>query len=112
VVRIGGVAAGCGGVALFEDFAEVKRMYISPRFRGQGGAESLLVRIEAETVLAGLGLLRLETGRAQPAAVRIYERCGFTRCGAFGAYLAMAPHRVAHSLFYEKHLSPETFSAS
>ena len=34
VVRIDGVGVGCGGVALFEDFAEVKRMYVREGARG------------------------------------------------------------------------------
>jgi putative acetyltransferase len=31
VARLDGLAVGCGGVALFEDYAEVKRMYTRPR---------------------------------------------------------------------------------
>jgi putative acetyltransferase len=48
VARLNGVAAGCGGVALFADFAEVKRMYVCDAARGRGVAQALLARIERE----------------------------------------------------------------
>jgi putative acetyltransferase len=71
IARLDGEAIGCGGVALFADFAEVKRMYVRDAFRGRGGAQALLARIEAETLAAGLTTLRLETGDRQAAAVRV-----------------------------------------
>ena len=106
VARAGGVAVGCGGVALFADFAEVKRMYVRAAARGQGAAPALLARIEAAARDAGLTVLRLETGDRQDAAIRFYQRSGFIACGAFGAYAAMAPHTIATSLFFEKRLAP------
>jgi putative acetyltransferase len=106
IERLDGEAIGCGGVALFADFAEVKRMYVRDAFRGRGGAQALLARIEAETLAAGLTTLRLETGDRQAAAVRVYEAAGFRPCAAFGDYLAMEPAAVATSLFFEKQLAP------
>jgi hypothetical protein len=44
----------------------------------------------------------LETGDAQHAAIRLYERAGFTRCGAFGAYAEMSPEATKRSLFFDK----------
>jgi putative acetyltransferase len=102
---LNGAAAGCGGVALFSDFAEVKRMYVRPSARGRGVAQALLKRLEAEARSAGLLLLRLETGDRQVAAMRLYERAGFARCGAFGAYAAMPPGAIATSIFLEKRLA-------
>ena len=104
IARVGGVAVGCGGVALFADFAEVKRMYVRHASRGRGVARALLARIEKETVAAGLAILRLETGTAQKAAMRLYEKAGFRRCDAFGSYAAMPAERIAGSVFYEKKL--------
>lgn len=102
VARQGGAAVGCGGVALFDGFAEVKRMYVRPVGRGQGASQALLARIEQEARAAGLPWLRLETGDAQLAAMRFYERAGFTRCEAFGAYAAMPARAIATSVFFEK----------
>jgi len=102
LARMNGEAIGCGGVALFAGFAEVKRMYVRAAARGRGVAQALLERLEAEARDVGLSTLRLETGNQQEAAMRLYERAGFTQCGAFGAYAAMPPGAVATSVFFEK----------
>jgi putative acetyltransferase len=104
LARLNGNAIGCGGVALFADFAEVKRMYVREAARGRGVAQALLKRLETEARDAGLSALRLETGDRQHAAMRLYGRAGFTRCGAFGVYAAMPPDAVATSIFFEKSL--------
>ncbi len=105
IARLRGEPVGCGGVALFGDFAEVKRMYVGDSARGHGVAQALLRRIETEVVAARLVTLRLETGNRQYAAQRLYEKAGFRRCAPFGAYAAMAPAAVATSVFYEKRLT-------
>jgi putative acetyltransferase len=102
VARVRGAAVGCGGVALFTDFAEIKRMYVRDVARGQGVADAIVARIEEEVRDAGLSLLRLETGERQVAALRFYARAGFRRCPAFGAYTEMAPQSIATSVFFEK----------
>src|SRR5215831_20943045 len=71
LARLRGMAVGCGGVALFADLAEVKRMYVRKAARGQGVAQALLARIEAAGREAGLPMLRLETGDRQEAAMRL-----------------------------------------
>jgi len=105
LARLDGMAVGCGGVALFADFAEVKRMYVRYMARGRGVAQALLARIETAACEAGLALLRLETGDRQMAALRVYARAGFQPCAAFGAYAAMAPQAIATSVFLEKRLT-------
>ena len=104
VARVNSVAAGCGGVELFAEFAEVKRMYVREAVRGRGVARALLARIEEETSDAGLALLRLETGVRQIAALRFYEQAGFRICPAFGAYATMAPRAIATSVFLQKQI--------
>src|SRR5215469_8649487 len=104
IVRLDGEAMGCGGVALFDDYAEVKRMYTRPAARGRGLAKALLQRIEDEAREAGKTVLRLETGRLQTEAIGLYQLMGFARCGAFGAYPAMAPREIEMSVFFEKRL--------
>jgi putative acetyltransferase len=108
LARLDGRAVGCGGIALFADFAEVKRMYVRNIARGQGVAQAILARLEAEAATAGLFLVQLETGIRQGAAMRLYERAGYTRCAIFGAYAVMAPESVATSVFFEKRLAPHT----
>jgi putative acetyltransferase len=105
LARLSGAAVGCGGgVALFADFAGVKRMYVREVARGRRVAPALLAQIENEAREAGLDVLHLETGVRQIAAVRFYQRAGFRTCAAFGAYAAMAPHAIATSAFLQKHL--------
>jgi putative acetyltransferase len=106
VARLNGAAIGCGGIALFGDFAEVKRMYVRETGRGRGVAQALLTRIETEARIAGCVLLRLETGERQAAALRFYARAGFTPCAAFGDYAAIRPEAITTSVFMEKRLSP------
>ena len=105
LARLNGAAVGCGGVALFADFAEVKRMYVRDGLRGRGIARALLSRLEREAREAGLLLLRLETGIRQATALRLYTRAGFRPCAAFGAYAGMDPYAIATSVFLEKRLA-------
>jgi putative acetyltransferase len=102
VVRLGGLAAGCGGVALLDDYAEVKRMYTRPAARGRGLAKALLRRIENEARAAGKLVLRLETGTQQREAIGLYRRAGFASRGPFGPYAAMPARNIELSLFFEK----------
>ena len=100
--RVDGVAVGCGGVAFYDGFAEVKRMYTRTTARRQGVATAVLRHLEGEAKRAGYSVLRLETGMYQAEAVAFYEREGFGRCDAFGDYVSMSPRAIETSVFYEK----------
>ena len=79
-------------------------MYAREAARGRGVARALLSQIEAEARAAGLGVLRLETGVRQLAALRLYEKAGFVGCDAFGDYAAMPAAATQTSVFLEKRL--------
>lgn len=81
-----GDALGCGAVVLSDKWGELKRMYVRPESRGQGVAGRILGSLEAAAERAGCTTLMLETGPFQPQALRFYERQGYRRRGAFGAY--------------------------
>jgi putative acetyltransferase len=100
--RLDGVGVACGGVAFYDGFAEVKRMYTRPTARRKGVAAALLRHLEGEAKRAGHSVLRLETGMYQAEAIGFYERAGFERCEAFGDYLDLSPQAVETSVFYEK----------
>lgn len=104
IARLGGEAVGCGGIALQGDSAEVKRMYVRHAARGHSVARTILDRLKAEARARGVSRLTLETGDAQHAAIRFYERSGFTRCGAFGDYAAMPAPAIERSVFFEKRI--------
>jgi putative acetyltransferase len=79
-------AVGCGAVVLTPAFGELKRMYVSPRCRGQGIARQLLLVLESESVRAGCKLLKLDTGPLQTEALGLYAFFGCERRGPFGEY--------------------------
>ncbi len=100
VLRHDDTPAGCGGIQLFgADYGELKRMYVRQRFRGLGFAKLLLDHLATYARTHGVGLLRLETGIHQTAAINFYERAGFQRIPPFGAYVD-----DPLSLFYEKRI--------
>jgi putative acetyltransferase len=102
VARLAKRPVGCGGIALFADFAELKRMYVRPEARGRGVANAILARLIEEGEAAALPIVRLETGTEQAAAIRFYRRAGFEPCAAFEPYKSMPPGSIATSLFMER----------
>ena len=60
VAHLGDQAAGCGAVALFDGYAEVKRMYTREAARGRGVGKALLGRIEREARDASKPMLRVQ----------------------------------------------------
>ena len=89
-----------GGCWLHGDYAEVKRIYVTPAARGLGLAKRIMQRIEDEATRMGLMLARLETGIHQPESLALYRRLGYADCGAFGDY----PTDDPNSVFMEKRL--------
>ena len=109
VMRYNEELAGCGGVKLFVDdavddpverFAEVKRMYVRPHFRGKGLAKRMVEHLADHARHHRIDILRLETGIYQTEAVGLYERMGFRRVGPFGDY-RLDPL----SLYFEKRIA-------
>ena len=89
VARVDGEAAGCGAYMLLDgDTAEIKRMYVQPRNRGQGVARAVLDRLEAEARARGARRFVLETGVHQVEAIGLYERAGYRRVDCWGDYAA------------------------
>jgi putative acetyltransferase len=79
--------AGCGGIQLFgTEYGELKRMYVRPAFRGRGFGKLMLDHLVDYARARHVGVLRLETGIHQAAAIAMYERAGFRRVPPFGNY--------------------------
>ncbi|WP_299849024.1 GNAT family N-acetyltransferase [uncultured Roseovarius sp.] len=97
--REGETTLGTGALAIREGYGEVKSMFTAPEARGKGVAAALLRQLEDQARALNLTALKLETGEELAGAVRLYERHGFQRCEAFGAY---RPNK--YSIFMEKHL--------
>lgn len=102
-----GTAVGCGGLRdLGDATGEIKRMYVAPPWRGSDAAARILGALEDWARGRGWQRLRLETGVAQPAAVRFYTRYGYARIPNFGAYTGLAG-----SLCFERPLPPKEVTA-
>ena len=100
VIRDSGAPAGCGGIKLFgTEYGEIKRMWVRPEFRGKGYGKLMLDHLAAHARAHDVGILRLETGIHQHAAIRLYEREGFKRIPPFGNY-----RNDPVSLCYEKRI--------
>ncbi len=101
VARDNGNAVACGALRRHEDgIGEVKRMYTKPEWRGRSIGGRILEMLEALACTETIHRLVLETGDRHHAAWRVYERCGFTRCGAVLDY-----PDSGYSVFYQKELS-------
>ncbi len=94
-----GQAIGCGALRLETNYAEVKRMYVQPDWRGKGVAYRILDRLEGIARELGYAIIRLETGTRQHAALKLYEGKGYVRRPPFGEYTD-----DPLSLCYEKRL--------
>jgi ribosomal protein S18 acetylase RimI-like enzyme len=102
VARDGGHAAGCGGVLLVgREYAEIKRMYVRPAFRGRRIGRLMLDHLIEHARAQGLTVIRLETGIHQHEALALYEGRGFRKIRPFGPY-----RDDPVSLCYELRLAP------
>jgi putative acetyltransferase len=99
--RVNGDYHGCGAIMIQpEGYAEVKRVFVSPKARGLGLGRQIVETLAEATRAEGLRLMRLETGSLQPEALGLFEAFGFARRGSFGDY----PTDDPYSIFMEKSL--------
>jgi len=88
VAWVGGEPLGCGAMRrLDSNDAEIKRMYVAARARGQGLGRALLAALEDEARRLGVRRLLLETGRRQPEAIALYRSSGFAEVAPYGEYV-------------------------
>ena len=100
VTRYHSEPAACGGLKVFDDYGEVKRMYVRPAFRGLGLGKAMLNRLSEYARDRQVSVLRLETGIHQTEAIGLYERFGFQRRPPFGDY-----EDDPLSVYYEKSIT-------
>jgi putative acetyltransferase len=84
---VDGEIAGCGAfVNQGGEYAEIKRMFVLPEFRGLKLGRRILEELESLARTSGLRLACLETGIHQSEALLLYEKAGYQRRGPFGDY--------------------------
>lgn len=77
----------CVGYVNKGTYAEVKRLFVSREFRGQGVARVLMAELESRAFEAGYTVMRLETGIHQPESMALYESLGYYIRTPFGDYV-------------------------
>jgi GNAT superfamily N-acetyltransferase len=78
---------GCGAIKEYsEDTAEVKRMFVLSAIRGQSVGKKVLEELERWAMELNYSHLILETGKAQPEALRLYQKSGYIVIPNYGQY--------------------------
>ena len=102
--NVDGAVAGCGAFVNQDgEYAEIKRMFVLPEFRGLKLGRRILEELEKLAQASGLESARLETGVHQSEALLLYEKAGYQRRGPFGGY-----SEDTLSVFMEKKLSTDS----
>ena len=76
---------------------EIKRMYVVPSRRGSGIADELLAAMEQAALDEGARRVIIHTGDRQHAALKFYDRHGYTPIPVYPPY-----EDVTYSLCFEK----------
>jgi ribosomal protein S18 acetylase RimI-like enzyme len=83
------------------DTAEVKRLYVPPRFRGRGIGRALAERVLAEAVAAGYRRACLDTLPSMTEAIGLYRSLGFEPVAPY------YENPVPGALFFARELGPK-----
>ena len=79
-----GLPLGCVGLkGTGKEWAEIKRLWVSPAARGLGVARRLMEAAEAAARELSIAVLRLDTNRALPEAMQLYRSTGWTEIPRF-----------------------------
>lgn len=89
VVVADGKVLGCGGLRIisvppFGDVAEVKRMWVAERLRGQGVGRALLEALHAAALERGMARVVLDSKRELLDARRLYLAAGYRDIDPYG----------------------------
>ncbi|WP_372440520.1 GNAT family N-acetyltransferase [Prauserella cavernicola] len=86
LARIDGRTVACAGLRPHRDgFAELKRLYVLPGFRGRGIAAGLLAEVERIAREQGASVIRLDTRGDLVEARGLYAKHGYREIPAYNA---------------------------
>ncbi len=78
---------GCGAIKAYNSTTmEVKRMFVSPEYRGKGVATTILTALEKWAGALGYTSCILETGLQQPEAIGLYKKSRYEVIPNYGQY--------------------------
>ena len=98
VLYDGNTAIACGAIKPFDEQSmEVKRMFTSPGYRGQGLAGKVLATLEQWAGELGYTRCVLETGKRQQEAIALYVKSGYHITLNYGQYTG-----IENSVCFEK----------
>jgi len=87
VAYLNNIPVGCGAIKEYSnDTAEAKRMFVQNEHRGMGIGGRILAELEAWAGELNFSTLILETGKAQPEAIRLYQKSDYTVIPNYGQY--------------------------
>ena len=87
VCYIDGKPIGCGAFKEYDEKkVEIKRMFVSQEYRGQGIGLKVLKELELWALELNYSACILETGKKQPEAIRLYQKAGYTIIKNYGQY--------------------------
>ena len=78
-----GLPLGCVGLKGGAEFAEIKRLWVSPDARGLGLGRRLMDAAEEAARRLGIVILRLDTNSALPEAASLYRKSGWAEIARF-----------------------------
>ena len=86
-----GKTIGCGSFKRYDEYtAEIKRVFISEKYRRKGCAKQLMEALENSAKEAGFLRLILETGGKLRPAIELYESLGYEIIENYGQYTNMS----------------------
>jgi GNAT superfamily N-acetyltransferase len=99
-----GAAAGVGALRMLDtEVAEVKRMYVDPRWRGHHVGSAILDALLDEARARGTRMVRLDTCRFMTSAQGLYRSRGFIERPPYDG--TEIPERLQqHWIFFEREL--------
>jgi len=104
-VLVAEVATGLSGVAMLVDrgdgLCEIKRVFVDPSAAGAGIGRALVEAMMQTARAAGHRRMVLDTMAPLTAAIRLYDRLGFTPCPPF---YDLPPDRAGYVLFFGRDL--------
>lgn len=98
IASLNGEVVGCGAIKPYDDSTmEVKRMFVSPEFRGHGIASIVLKDLEDWSRELNSKRCILETGEKQYEAIALYKKNNYIVTANYGQYQG-----VENSVCFEK----------